>query len=94
MSSLYLEYMGMISAYSEYINSSLSQFSSILLFFVNYRNYCKHSRPLMKEIILQKSNFRFRENIYICRPIRRMQRLSVEYVKNMFVCNCRNNLHQ
>ena len=36
----------------------------------------------MKEIILQKSNFRCRENIYICRPLRRLRRLAVEYVKN------------
>ena len=35
----------------------------------------------MKEIILQKSNFRCRENIYICRPLRRLRRLAVEYVK-------------
>ena len=35
----------------------------------------------MKEIILQKSNFRC-ENIYICRPLRRLRRLAVEYVKN------------
>ena len=32
----------------------------------------------MKEIILQKSNFRWPENIYIFRPLRR---LAVEYVK-------------
>ena len=37
----------------------------------------------MKEIILQKCNFRCRENIYICRPLRRLRRLAVEYVKNM-----------
>ena len=37
----------------------------------------------MKEIILQKSNFRCRENIYICRPLRRLRRLAVEYVKNI-----------
>ena len=36
----------------------------------------------MKEIILQKSNFRCRENIYICRLLRRLRRLAVEYVKN------------
>ena len=36
----------------------------------------------MKEIILQKYNFRCRENIYICRPLRRLWRLAVEYVKN------------
>ena len=35
----------------------------------------------MKEIILLKSNFRCRENIYICRPLRRLRRLAVEYVK-------------
>ena len=35
----------------------------------------------MKEIFLQKSNFRFRENIDICRPLRRLRRLAVEYVK-------------
>ena len=35
----------------------------------------------MKEIILQKSNFRCRENIYICRSLRRLRRLAVEYVK-------------
>ena len=35
----------------------------------------------MKEILLQKSNFRCRENIYICRPLRRLRRLAVEYVK-------------
>ena len=35
----------------------------------------------MKEIILQKCNFRCRENIYICRPLRRLRRLAVEYVK-------------
>ena len=29
----------------------------------------------MKEIILQKSNFRCRENIYICRPLRRLRRI-------------------
>ena len=34
----------------------------------------------MKEIIWQKSNFRCRENIYICRPLRRLRRLAVEYV--------------
>ena len=39
----------------------------------------------MKEIILQKSNFRCRENIYICRPLRRLRRLAVEYVKNTFL---------
>ena len=38
----------------------------------------------MKEIILQKSNFRCRENIYICRPLRRLWRLAVEYVKKSF----------
>ena len=32
----------------------------------------------MKEIILQKSNFRCRENIYICRPLRR---IVVQYVE-------------
>ena len=37
----------------------------------------------MKEIILQKCNFRCRENIYICRPLRRLRRLAVEYVKNI-----------
>ena len=37
----------------------------------------------MKEIILQKSNFRCRENIYICRPLRRLRRLAVEYVNNV-----------
>ena len=36
----------------------------------------------MKEMILQKCNFRCRENIYICRPLRRLRRLAVEYVKN------------
>ena len=42
----------------------------------------------MKEIILQKSNFRCRENIYICRPLRRLRRLAVEYVKkSAFVKN-------
>ena len=40
----------------------------------------------MKEIILQKSNFRCRENIYICRPLRRLRRLAVEYV-NKFHAN-------
>ena len=40
-------------------------FSSIFLFFVNYHNLGKHFRPLMKEIILQKSYFRCRENKYI-----------------------------
>ena len=35
----------------------------------------------MKEMILQKCNFRCRENIYICRPLRRLRRLAVEYVK-------------
>ena len=41
----------------------------------------------MKEIILQKCNFRCRENIYICRPLRRLRRLAVEYVKKYnFVC--------
>ena len=35
----------------------------------------------MKEIILQKSNFRCRENIYICRPLMRLWRLAVVYVK-------------
>ena len=39
----------------------------------------------MKEIILQKSNFRCRENIYICRPLRRLRRLAVEYVKNILL---------
>ena len=38
----------------------------------------------MKKIILQKSNFRCRENIYICRPLRRLRRLAVEYVKKIF----------
>ena len=38
----------------------------------------------MKEIILQKSNFRCRENIYMCRPLRRLRRLTVEYVKNLY----------
>ena len=37
----------------------------------------------MKDMILQKCNFRCRENIYICRPLRRLRRLAVEYVKNM-----------
>ena len=32
--------------------------------------------------ICEKSNFRCRENIYICRPLRRLWRLAVEYVKN------------
>ena len=36
----------------------------------------------MNKIILQKSNFRCRENIYICRPLRRLRRLAIEYVKN------------
>ena len=36
----------------------------------------------MKEIILQNSNFQCRENIYICRSLRRLRRLAVEYVKN------------
>ena len=35
----------------------------------------------MKEILLQKSKFRCRENINICRPLRRLWRLAVEYVK-------------
>ena len=39
----------------------------------------------MREIILQKSNFRCRENIYICRPLSRLRRLAVEYVKNVFI---------
>ena len=56
-------------------------FFNFFFFFVNYRNFCKHSRPLMKEIILQKSNFWCRENIYICRPLRRLRRIAVEYVK-------------
>ena len=58
-------------------------FFNFFYFFVNYRTFCKHSRPLMKEIILQKCNFRCRENIYICRPLRRLRRLAVEYVKNV-----------
>ena len=65
-----------------YVCHSFFQF---LIFFVNYRNFCKHSRPLMKEIHLQKSNFRCRENIYICRPLRRLRRLAVEYVKNQYI---------
>ena len=36
----------------------------------------------MNEIILQKSNFWCRENMYMCRPLRRLQRLAIEYVKN------------
>ena len=36
----------------------------------------------MKELFFQKSNFRCRENIYICRPLRRLRRLAIEYVKN------------
>ena len=44
----------------------------------------------MKEIILQKCNFRCRENIYICRPLRRLRRLAVEYVKNRSVYNVNN----
>ena len=36
----------------------------------------------MKEFFFQKSNFRCRENIYICRPLRRLRRLAIEYVKN------------
>ena len=27
------------------------------LFFVNYRNFCKHSRPLIKEIFFKNRNF-------------------------------------
>ena len=30
--------------------------------------------------ICEKSNFRCRENIFICRPLRRLRRLAVEYV--------------
>ena len=41
----------------------------------------------MKEIILQKCNFRCRENIYICRPLRRLRRPAVEYVKNSLICD-------
>ena len=53
----------------------------IFLFFVNYRNFCKHK---WNEGIffLQKSNFRCRENIYICRPLRCLRHLAIEYVKN------------
>ena len=41
----------------------------------------------MKEIFFQKSNFRCRENIYICRPLRRLWRLAIEYVKNInYLC--------
>ena len=36
----------------------------------------------MNKIILQKSNFRSRESIYICRPLRRLRHLAIEYVKN------------
>ena len=57
-----------LNAYSRKIHEyilRLSYFSSIFLFFVDYRNFCKHFRPVMKEIILQTSNFRCRENIYI-----------------------------
>ena len=36
----------------------------------------------MNEIILQKSNFRCRENIYIFRPLRCLRRQAIEYVKN------------
>ena len=36
----------------------------------------------MKEKKNQKSNFRCRENIYICRPLKRLRRLAIEYVKN------------
>ena len=39
----------------------------------------------MKEMNLQKCNFRCRENIYICRPLRRLWRLAVEYVKNFLL---------
>ena len=46
----------------------------------------------MKEIILQKSNFRCRENIYICRPLRRLRRLAVEYVKNSNTLNIEHSL--
>ena len=35
----------------------------------------------MKGIFFRKSNFRCRENIYICRPLRRLRRLAIEYVK-------------
>ena len=42
----------------------------------------------MKEIILQESNFRCRENIYICRPLRRLRRLAVEYVNNVHNTSC------
>ena len=40
----------------------------------------------MKEIILQKSNFQCRENIYICRLLRHLRRLAVEYVKKITAC--------
>ena len=39
----------------------------------------------MKEFFFQKSNFRCRENIYICRPLRRLRRLAIEYVKKYFL---------
>ena len=39
----------------------------------------------MKEKNFQKSNFRCRENIYICRPLRRLRRLAIEYVKNYYI---------
>ena len=35
----------------------------------------------MKDFSFQKSYFRCRENIYICRPLRRLRRLAIEYVK-------------
>ena len=37
----------------------------------------------MKDIFFQKSNFRCRENIYICRPLRRLRRLAIEYVNKV-----------
>ena len=35
----------------------------------------------MREFFFQKSNFRCRENIHICPPLRRLRRLAIEYVK-------------
>ena len=47
----------------------------------------------MKGIFFQKSDFRCRENIYICRPLRRLRRLAIEYVKNkcLGIISCKTN---
>ena len=41
----------------------------------------------MKEKKNQKSNFRCRESIHICRPLRCLRRLAIEYVKNYIYTN-------